>query len=121
MEYPITESFGMLIDETDCGMDYRTRNCNYRQHEKKIIEDYCPCLKCTYLAKKILAVADIAIGYKGAVPTIFEVTHKNKISELKKEIYQTHSGFYLSVYEIEARHILGQIKTPKRLFVRQII
>jgi hypothetical protein len=114
MEYPITDFFPLLIDENlGCsGLNY---TCEYRSLTK-----YCPCLKCKHFKKESLRyIADIAIEHKGAIATLIEVVHKNHISNEKLVFLQNNRCY--NIVEIEARHILGQIRKPKRLFCRRII
>lgn len=122
LEYPITKDFPMNIDEThsckknkecfwQCEKGYRWSNI-----------DYCPCLKCEYFDKsQILYIVDLAIGHKGLTSCIIEVSHKNPISDIKaqtlRQMMNNECGG-LTAFEIEAHHILGQIKKPKKLYVR---
>jgi len=150
LEYPITPCFPYYIDENHCttivndecrnstcrkckvsctgcsnvclGTDSRPseEGCYYRENLK-----HCYCLKCEHFnPKSLLAIADIAIGYEGIITTIFEVTHKNPVSPKKIDVYKYRlmsSSNYTRVLEIDARHILGQIGKPKRLFVRRLV
>lgn len=110
MEYPITPVFPLLIDENSSCSQVKGINCKYRSTEK-----YCPCLHCSKFNKFSLEyVADIATEHKGSVGTIIEVTHKNSTSIPKQQrLKECYSAF-----EIQASHIMGQIKKPDRLFVR---
>jgi hypothetical protein len=140
MEYPITTAFPLLIDEQlgACALcpykkscekyeEYKSYNhtflgsldsclfakeitCKYRSMEK-----YCPCLHCLAFDKsKIEYVVDIAIEHKGCISAVIEIVHKNSTPILKQQrLKECYTAF-----EIEARHIMGQIKKPSKLFVR---
>ena len=114
MEYPITTDFPYLIDETMGCCD--ENGCQYRSKEK-----YCPCLKCpNFNFSKLEYVSDIALEHKGVVSTIIEIKHKHKTPPNKVERLTKNNGC-TDIYEIDARHILGQIKKPKRLIVNRLI
>lgn len=121
MEYPITDCYPNLIDECekkcslwDMGEWTGRRDCDYRSKEK-----YCPCLQCKWFNfSKLEYVVDIAIEHKGLVQTIFEIVNKHPTPS-EKVLYLTGQGVNVGVYEISAKHILGQIKKPYRLFVKR--
>jgi hypothetical protein len=129
LEYPITSCFPYYLDEnhnTDCGCTNYTfgldnegiEYCNYRENMKN-----CQCLSCKWFDKKdLLGIADLAIGYKGQIVTIIEIFHKSPVSPKKFEVYNksTRINVYPRIIEIDAKHIMGQITKPKRLFVRKL-
>lgn len=120
LEYPITPCYPLLIDECDCkakNNDITLHNCDYRQDYFQKIK-YCPCLKCPKLEEPFKFIVDIAIARKGIISNIIEVTHKNFMSETKKKILGEGCWY---VFEINAKHILGQIKKPERLIVNRVV
>lgn len=111
LEYPITKDFPYLIDEQTC---IGIMGCRYRS-----IEKYCPCLRCpNFKIKNLQYIADIAIEHKGYISNIIEVVNKNPTSIAKKERIKADRFSGTHAFEIEARHILGQIGKPEQLFVR---
>ena len=128
-EYPITDEFPQLLDEVySCGTNIYKKNedggesiipglCTYRENGVE-----CPCIECSFFDKfDLLAVADIVTGYKGLITNVFEIVHKNQLSEKKIQLYRKIArGYDLKVYVLEAQHILGQIEKPKLLHAKLV-
>lgn len=70
-----------------------------------------------------VAVADIAISYKGVIHTIIEICHKNPVSDEKIKKLHTmieSCGYEITVWEIDAGWIMNHTKPPKKLRMKQI-
>ena len=116
LEYPITNYFPCLIDEGNSACNSTFENpyefCTYRS-----MQIYCPCLKCPkFDLKQVKYVCDIAIEHKGTISAIIEVKHKHATPQKKSNVIAEGT----SVFEIDAKHILGQIGVPSRLFVTRL-
>ena len=111
MEVPLIRHGSGLLDEFYCNgcKDFRDPWAKY-----SLCND---CDKRPY--KKIKAIADIAIEHKGNIIYVFEIEHKNGLSEQKIEFYKSDHIF--TVFVISADHILGQIQKPKILYAKEII
>lgn len=116
LEYPITNYFPCLIDEGDTAcnstLESRYEFCTYRS-----MQIYCPCWNCPkFDRKQVKYVCDLAIEHKGIISAIIEVKHKHATPQKKINVIAEGT----SVYEIDAKHILGQIGVPSRLFVTRL-
>ena len=111
MEVPLVWDGPYLLDEFYC-----TKCKDFRDPRAK----YSLCNDCDKRPyKKIQAIADIAIEHKGNIVYIFEIEHKNGLSDKKIEYYKKHTLF--TVFVLEADHILGQVKRPNILYAKEII
>lgn len=116
-EYPITKTFPYYLCELVCPDPELPETCRYRGN-------YIPsnCLQCKQFMKKekLLAVADIVSLHEGIIGDVFEIEHKNSLSSEKMDIYEEHKPAG-NLWEIQAQHILGQIKRPDILHANLIL
>lgn len=70
------------------------------------------------LGLRVEAVADVAVLDRGQVAYLFEIRHKNPISQKKRRFYEKQAektATRVGVYELPAAWILGQTQPPSRI------
>jgi hypothetical protein len=128
VEYPIVYD---INDEKH----FNSQNCVwdefYDYKEKSVIDMYNICTPSpTYdfcVEKKLIpkCIFDVATSEKGIINCLFEVVHKNPISDEKLNIINeilslsNHGG--LTIIEIDADWILSQVKIPDTILINKYI
>ena len=113
LEYPLIPAMRHKeIGNVVC-YGYSTGDNGYNYYESNT-EDFNPTYEQCLANNDIpVAVLDIAYVYKGCLFEGFEVYHKHKVDDNKKEkIRKLTEGLGFTLYEIDAEKILCQTKKP---------
>lgn len=117
MEYPIVKVPDQHHFNGTLGFNYNFGDGRYEYYESKTGHKISPTYQqCVDYGDIPIAVADIAIVHKGNIDAIFEIYHKNKVSDNKiNKLIQNFGELNFHLYEISASALLRLTEKPKNI------